>query len=139
MEFLNFSKLPSGVNSIVAIACFTGYNQEDSIIMNQSSIERGLFRSIFYRTYNDTETRSNEYREESFSVPIQSTTLEMRNSTYGKLDNDAFVAPGVRVSGDDIIIGKISKIRGNDQMNLGKKEFKDCSVPLRRSENGVVD
>lgn len=34
MEFLNFSKLPSGVNSIVAVACFTGYNQEDSIIMN---------------------------------------------------------------------------------------------------------
>ena len=63
----------------------------------------------------------------------------MRNSTYQKLDQDAFVAPGVRVSGDDIIIGKISKIKGNDQMNLGKKEFKDCSIPLRRSENGVVD
>lgn len=62
MEFLNFTQLPSGINAIVAIACFTGYNQEDSIIMNQSSIDRGLFRSIFYRTYNDTETRGNEYR-----------------------------------------------------------------------------
>ncbi len=139
MEFLNFAHMPSGVNAVVAIACFTGYNQEDSIIMNQSSIDRGLFRSIFYRTYNDTETRGNEYRQEEFAVPVQSSTLEMRNSTYQKLDQDAFVAPGVRVSGDDIIIGKISKIKGNDQMNLGKKEFKDCSVPLRRSENGVVD
>lgn len=107
--------------------------------MNQSSIDRGLFRSIFYRTYNDTENRGNEYRQEEFSVPVQSTTLEMRNSTYGKLDIDAFVAPGVRVSGDDIIIGKTSKIKGNSQMNLGKKEFKDCSIPLRRSENGVID
>ena len=34
MEFLNFAHMPSGVNAIVAIACFTGYNQEDSIIMN---------------------------------------------------------------------------------------------------------
>lgn len=107
--------------------------------MNQSSIDRGLFRSIFYRTYSDTETRGNEYRQEEFSVPQQSTTLEMRNATYQKLDKDAFVAPGIRVSGDDIIIGKISKIKGNDQMNLGKKELKDCSIPLRRSENGVID
>ncbi len=43
--------MPTGVNTIVAMACFTGYNQEDSIVINQSSIERGLFRSAFYRTY----------------------------------------------------------------------------------------
>ena len=49
MEFLHFNKLPTGVNAIVAVACFTGYNQEDSIIMNQGSIDRGLFRSLFYR------------------------------------------------------------------------------------------
>lgn len=55
MQFLHFSDLPSGINSIVAIACFTGYNQEDSIIMNQSAIDRGFFRSIFYRTYHDQE------------------------------------------------------------------------------------
>ncbi len=63
MEFMNFRELPSGVNCIVAIACYTGYNQEDSLIMNQSSIDRlvivllyyfisrGLFRSHFFRTY----------------------------------------------------------------------------------------
>ena len=51
MEFLNFRELPSGTNCIVAIACYTGYNQEDSLIMNQSSIDRGLFRSSFYRFF----------------------------------------------------------------------------------------
>lgn len=45
-------ELPSGINCIVAIACYTGYNQEDSLIMNQSSIDRGLFRSHFFRSYN---------------------------------------------------------------------------------------
>ena len=43
--------MPIGCNPIVAMACFTGYNQEDSIIINQSAIERGLFRSAFYRSY----------------------------------------------------------------------------------------
>jgi len=39
----------AGINAIVAIACYSGYNQEDSLMMNQSSIDRGFFRSIFYR------------------------------------------------------------------------------------------
>ncbi|KAJ8910606.1 hypothetical protein NQ315_003334 [Exocentrus adspersus] len=47
MEYLRFRELPSGQNAIVAIACYGGYNQEDSIIMNQSAIDRGLFRSFF--------------------------------------------------------------------------------------------
>jgi DNA-directed RNA polymerase II subunit RPB2 len=43
--------MPIGCNPIVAMACFTGYNQEDSQVFNQSAIERGMFRSVFYRTY----------------------------------------------------------------------------------------
>lgn len=43
MKIMNYDKLPAGTNAIVAIMCFTGYNQEDSIILNQSSIDKGLF------------------------------------------------------------------------------------------------
>src|SRR3954464_711426 len=57
MEFLRFRELPAGQNAIVAILCYSGYNQEDSVIMNQSSIDRGLFRSIFYRSYMDQEKK----------------------------------------------------------------------------------
>jgi DNA-directed RNA polymerase II subunit RPB2 len=55
LEFISAIDMPIGINAIVAIQCFTGYNQEDSIIINQSSIDRGLFRSLFYRTYKDEE------------------------------------------------------------------------------------
>ena len=51
MQFLHFDSLPAGHNAVVAIACYTGYNQEDSVMMNQSSIDRGFFRSILYKTY----------------------------------------------------------------------------------------
>jgi len=44
MEYLRFRELPAGINAIVAIASYTGYNQEDSIILNQSAVDRGLFR-----------------------------------------------------------------------------------------------
>ena len=45
MKYTNADKLPAGENIILAIACYTGYNQEDSVIINQSAIDRGLFRS----------------------------------------------------------------------------------------------
>merc|ERR1719217_1266193 len=54
-KHLNLLELPAGINAIVAIACYSGYNQEDSILMNQSSIDRGLFRSISYRTHKNEE------------------------------------------------------------------------------------
>src|SRR5882757_9966901 len=57
MEFLIFRELPAGQNAIVAIACYSGYNQEDSVIMNQSSIDRGLFRSLFFRSYKAEEQK----------------------------------------------------------------------------------
>jgi DNA-directed RNA polymerase II subunit RPB2 len=58
MQFLSFESLPAGHNAIVAIACYTGYNQEDSIMMNQSSIDRGFFRSIVFKTYKVSVTSS---------------------------------------------------------------------------------
>jgi DNA-directed RNA polymerase II subunit RPB2 len=54
-QYISLNQMPNGSNPIAAMACFTGYNQEDSIIINQSSIDRGLFRSVFMRTYQAEE------------------------------------------------------------------------------------
>ena len=54
MEFMRSRDLPSGQNAIVAIASYTGYNQEDSLIMNLSSIDRGFMRSMYYKYVDDT-------------------------------------------------------------------------------------
>jgi len=143
MKYLSFKSLPSGVNAVVAIACFTGYNQEDSVIMNQSSIDRGLFRSVFYRTYNTAET-INEFSEEKFCIPDRNLTLGMRRENYDKLDIDGIIPPGIAVSGDDIIVGKTLRIKTMpgappDRTPGEKKEFRDSSVALRHSETGRID
>ena len=49
LTIMFFRELPAGINTIVGIMCYTGYNQEDSVILNQSAIDRGFFRSVFYR------------------------------------------------------------------------------------------
>ncbi|KAF2401742.1 DNA-directed RNA polymerase II subunit RPB2 [Trichodelitschia bisporula] len=142
MEYLKFRELPAGQNAIVAIACYSGYNQEDSVIMNQSSIDRGLFRSLFYRTYTDSQKRVGANIVEDFEKPQRSDTLRLKHGTYDKLDDDGIVAPGVRVSGEDIIIGKTAPI-APDAEELGQRTKlhikRDASTPLRSTENGIID
>ena len=142
MEYLKFRDLPAGQNAIVAIACYSGYNQEDSVIMNQSSIDRGLFRSLFYRAYVEQEKRIGTTLVERFEKPLRSETLRLKHGTYDKLDDDGLIAPGVRVSGEDIIIGKTAPI-AQDSEELGQRTKmhmkRDVSTPLRSTENGIVD
>ncbi len=142
MEYLKFRELPAGQNAIVAIACYSGYNQEDSMIMNQSSIDRGLFRSLFFRSYMDQEKRVGMTVVEQFEKPNRSNTLRLKHGTYEKLDDDGLIAPGVRVSGEDIIIGKTTPIQA-DSEELGQRTVyhskRDASTPLRSTENGIVD
>ncbi|RCK56345.1 DNA-directed RNA polymerase II subunit RPB2 [Candida viswanathii] len=142
MEHLKFRELPAGQNAIVAIACYSGYNQEDSMIMNQSSIDRGLFRSLFFRSYMDLEKRQGMKLLETFEKPSRSDTLRLKHGTYEKLDEDGLIAPGIRVSGEDIIIGKTTPIPA-DTEELGQRTLhhskRDASTPLRSTESGIVD
>jgi len=148
MSYLHFRELPSGINATVAICCYSGYNQEDSVIMNQSSIDRGFFRSVFYRSYRDEERKSfdqrtNMERSELFEKPNRETVDGVRRADYSKLDDDGLVSPGTRVSGDDIIIGKTAPMdqKEGEVVDALQARYtkRDASTPLRSSEAGYVD
>jgi DNA-directed RNA polymerase II subunit RPB2 len=142
MEYLKFRELPAGQNAIVAILCYSGYNQEDSVIMNQSSIDRGLFRSLYYRSYMDLEKKSGIQQLEEFEKPARENTLRMKHGTYDKLEDDGLIAPGTNVVGEDIIIGKTAPIPP-DSEELGQRTRahtrRDVSTPLKSTEKGMVD
>ncbi|BGP39455.1 DNA-dependent RNA polymerase II [Rhodotorula kratochvilovae] len=142
MEYLHFRELPAGQNAIVAILCYSGYNQEDSVIMNQSSIDRGLFRSLYYRSYMDQEKKSGQVQLEEFEKPTRDSTLRLKHGTYEKLDTDGLVGLGERVAGEDIIIGKTAPLP-TDSEELGQRlkshTKRDVSTPLKSTENGIVD
>ncbi|KAL6072260.1 DNA-dependent RNA polymerase II [Balamuthia mandrillaris] len=140
MEHLHFRKLPSGENAIVAIACYSGYNQEDSVIMNQSAIDRGLFRSTVYRAYTESEKRGIMSATEEFGIPVRDDTVGMKHGSYDKLEEDGLVAPGTRMSGDDVLIGKTTPLPAQeDEQRTQKFSKKDTSTCLRSAETGIVD
>jgi DNA-directed RNA polymerase II subunit RPB2 len=138
MEHLRFRELPAGINAVVAIACYTGYNQEDSLMMCQSSIDRGFFRSIFYRAYKEEERRQGASVVETIERPDPQATAGMRHGCYDKLEDDGLCAPGTRVSGEDILVGKTVQLP-EDPTGLQRFSKRDASLALRGAEAGVVD
>ena len=95
MNHINSDKLPTGINVIVAIASYGGYNQEDSIIMNKSSIQRGLFSSMKYKTFKDNERQNQASLElETFCKPVKYNpngtlkTAGTKAASYNLLNED---------------------------------------------------
>ena len=113
--------------------------------MNQAAIDRGLFRSTFYRTYVDQEHNrglwdSTEILRETFERPSREECTAMRHGSYEKVDCDGLVSPGVRVSGADVLIGKTSPstISGKEQEQSCFAK-RDASTAMRPNESGLVD
>ena len=128
---------PTGTNAVVAIQIYGGFNQEDSIIGNRSSFDRGLFRSIFYRTVKD-EAKNNPAtgKLDKFTKPNQNVVTGIKPGSYDKLQENGFVKEGTPVGPDDIIIGKITSVIQN---NPTDKAWKDNSTTMKNNEYGVVD
>jgi DNA-directed RNA polymerase II subunit RPB2 len=141
-KFYGAQSMPSGQNVTVAIMTYTGYNQEDSVMINRGALDRGLFRSIFYRTYKDEERKNQSSgEEEKFVKPTTDTTKQMKHANYNKLGDDGFVPENTFVDADDILIGKVVPIRvpTGTVVPAGSKRLRDVSRTIRNNETGWVD
>ena len=135
MKYFNFNSMPNGVNAIVAIATYTGYNQEDSVIINQGAIDRGLFNSTFYRTYKSEEEKNQLSGDEDiFCKPNEERLLFSKYGDYSKLKNDGFVEKDTKVEENDMIIGKVMPIKNNPEY-----DYRDSSTCIKKNENGYID
>ena len=135
MEFLPSFKLPAGINAVVAIMSHSGYNQEDSIMINRSACDRGLFNSMFYRTYKDEEKKrqsSNIKMQERFTRP-EAQTLGTVGNNYEHITSAGFPIVNEFVRENDVIIGKIYPVKGE------KIVYKDCSTTIKANEHGFID
>ena len=135
MEHIHCNDLPNGINVVVAIATYSGYNQEDSIIVNQAAIDRGLFQSTFYRTYK-TEEKKNHLSgdEDIFCKPDLDKLLYPKPCNYSKLNDNGFVPKDTYVSDGDVIVGKVKPIKDHPDY-----KYRDSSLNIRYSEEGYID
>ena len=138
MNLAQFSKIPSGKMVIVAIASFTGYNQEDSIIFNKEFIDRGGFSATIYRTEKD-EDKKTHGDEEIRCRPDPIKTKGMNFANYDKLNNSGVIPENTFLENKDVIIGKVVPIKSNrnDQTKIIK--YRDQSKIFRTREESYVD
>eukprot|EP00929_Paragymnodinium_shiwhaense_P044473 TRINITY_DN22811_c0_g1_i2.p1 TRINITY_DN22811_c0_g1~~TRINITY_DN22811_c0_g1_i2.p1 ORF type:complete len:596 (-),score=125.30 TRINITY_DN22811_c0_g1_i2:168-1955(-) len=139
MNYLRFREMPAGTNTIVFIMCYTGYNQEDSLMLNQSSVDRGFMRAVSYRCYASEEAKVAGPTIDKFERPQDQRCLGIRKGDYTKLDYDGLIMPGSRVLGDDILIGKTTPLEKDPSQEIQKHDRRDCSVAVRTAEVGVID
>jgi DNA-directed RNA polymerase II subunit RPB2 len=137
-KYIHYNELPIGLNAIVAICAYTGYNQEDSIMLNGHSVDMGFFRSTYYHTYRDDEKKiQSNGKEEKFCKPDPEYTKGIKPGNYDKLDERGFVRENEYVTSKDVIMGKKLPLK-NKYLN-GHQVYKDCSTSLRMNETGYVD
>lgn len=133
-KFTNSDNLPSGANAIVAIMTKTGYNQEDSVMVNKGALDRGLFTSTYYKAYRDQCMKNHSTGEEEiFTKPIP-TTSHIKPYNYDKLNEDGMIPKNTFVDDNDIILGKVMPHKVQGQIFP-----RDASITMKTNDNGHID
>jgi DNA-directed RNA polymerase subunit B' len=132
---------PEGQNIVVAIMCHDGYNLNDAIVMNKSSVERGMFRSFYYRTYETTKKRYWGGQEDEITIPEPGIRGHRGESAYQELSEDGIINPETAVASDSVLVGKVSPLRflSGEEFTADIDNKRETSVCVRHGEVGIVD
>jgi DNA-directed RNA polymerase II subunit RPB2 len=128
MEYINHEQTPYGENAIVAIMCYTGYNMEDSILVNEGALKRGLFNTTYYSTYESHEESSDtpdgKFETRFTNIESESDVVGTKSGCdYSRLDKFGLIREGTEVDDKTVLIGLAtsSKDRNADASKMPKK------------------
>jgi DNA-directed RNA polymerase II subunit RPB2 len=127
--------MPYGHNVIMAIMPFHGFNRDDGIIFNKDSFDRGMFRTLNYRSYsifeeNDLMTKTQTVIAHPLTVP-QWTDLKT-GADYSKLDERGIIRVGEIVDENTILVSRYIQ-------NTQNKSYKDASLKAQVWTSGRVE
>ena len=138
MNMIQLNNIPSGCMVVVAIMTHSGYNQEDSILFNKGSVDRGLFQASIFHTEKD-EDKKIHGDEEIRCKPDPSKTKGIKFGNYNKINNKGVVNENTLVENRDVIIAKMIPIKENKNDNTKVIKYEDQSRVFRTHEETFVD
>tara|TARA_Y100000389_G_scaffold40620_1_gene35184 strand:- start:3649 stop:7869 length:4221 start_codon:yes stop_codon:yes gene_type:complete len=147
-------EMPNGFNLIVAVMSYTGFNQEDSIMINRGAIDRGLEKINYYKSVSLTAKKESPYERTIFVNPL---TLKKNNinvigfnnkADYSMLSDDGFIKEGTFIpEGSDVAVIGMVLVRdvikvvkdGIFQKSVKEKEYIDKSFITDDNYYGIID
>lgn len=138
MDIIKLNTIPSGEQVVVAIMSHSGYNQEDSVLFNKGSIDRGLFLATIYHTEKD-EDKKLYGNEEMRCKPDKTKTKNMKFANYDKINSQGLVPENTLVEDRDIIIAKVLPIKENKNDYTKTIKYTDESHVHRTGEETFID
>jgi len=139
MDMIRINDIPSGFTVIVAIMTHTGYNQEDSLLFNKGSIDRGLFQATIYHTEKDEDKQKVNGDEEIRCKPDATKTKGMKFANYNKVNSKGVIPENTLVENRDIIIAKITPIKENRNDPSKIIKYEDKSRIYKTDEEIYID
>jgi DNA-directed RNA polymerase II subunit RPB2 len=139
MNLIKLNENPSGCNITVAIMTHTGYNQEDSLLVNKGSIDRGLLQITITHTEKDEDKQKINGDEEIRCKPDASKTKGMKFGNYNKVNSKGVVPENTLIENRDIIIAKVTPIKENRNDHTKVIKYEDGSKQYRTVEETYID
>jgi len=136
MEYINNEEQPYGVNAIVAIMTYTGYNVEDAILINEGAIHRGIFRTTYYSMYEarETSTKISGMTNSKFANIQKNNVRKLKPGyDYSMLDDHGMIKENTPLDDKIVLIGKITADMENPDI------WVDDSVKPKKGQLGFVD
>jgi len=139
MNMIQLNKIPSGTQVIVAIMTHTGYNQEDSLLINQGSIDRGMSLVTVYHTEKDEDKQKINGDEEIRCKPDATKTKGMKMGNYNKVNSKGVIPENTLVENRDVIIAKVTPIKENRNDHTKVIKYEDQSKIYKTIEETYID
>ena len=139
MDMIRINQVPSGFTVVVAIMSHTGYNQEDSLLFNKGSIDRGLFQATIYHTEKDEDKQKINGDEEIRCKPDPNKTKGMKFANYNKVNSKGVIPENTLIENRDVIISKITPIKENRNDHTKVIKYEDQSRIYKTDEETYVD
>lgn len=111
-------------------------NQEDSLILNKTALDRGLFRSTSLKKYISTIQKNQSTSQNDQFLKPDPSKVDRRPGFYDKLNDKGYAPEETQIVNGDIIIGKMTP---NTITNPEDKAFKDNSEMYKSHIPGVID
>uniref|UniRef100_A0A915MN16 DNA-directed RNA polymerase subunit beta n=2 Tax=Meloidogyne TaxID=189290 RepID=A0A915MN16_MELJA len=146
LELSNFEKLPAGQNAIVAVMSFSGYDIEDALVLNKSSLDRGFGRCMVYRFAKGNARKYPNQTYDKFMGPSLDAVSRKPIFRHSVLDNEGIVFTGAKVMPRQVLINKYMPVVQSDTIPTAGAtgfnhnfETKDVSIQYRGSMNAVIE